>query len=138
MPPDQIPVATASDPPPDVVEQAKATFGHSPRREVAILAFDSLLDGHGRPEDHRLRFDHPRLSLDLHVALVGPRAQLDGSVCPRLCDRVHLHRDDADGVVSKTIVDGSFAFESVERGLVRLSLDPDDDRPAIWSDWFRL
>jgi hypothetical protein len=127
-----------STPPVELIQDVKAVFGPSPRREVAHLEFDSLLDGDGIPEDHCLRFEHRRLILELQVSAIGPTAKVSGTVHPRLYDRVYLHRDGTDVQMSDAIVDGHFSFDSLGRGLVRLSVVPKDDRPVIWSEWFRL
>jgi hypothetical protein len=125
-------------PPAELIRDAKAAFERHPRREIAHLEFDSLVDGDGIPGDHSLLFEHRRLSIELHISAIGPTARLTGAVHPPLYDRVYLHRNDADVQRTEAVVDGRFQFQAVGRGLIRLSVIPKDERPAIWSDWFRL
>lgn len=129
---------TRPEPPPELLEEVKAALDRARPHEIALLEFDSLVDADDPPESHQLRFQHPRLTIDLRVASVGSAASLAGVVHPRLYHRADIHRDGLEGDVSEAVIDGFFRFESVGRGLVRLCLIPVDDRVAIWSDWFRL
>ena len=128
----------SSEPPAGLIQDAKTVFARTPRREIAHLEFDSLVDGDGIPEDHSLRFEHRRLAIELRISAIGPTARVAGVLHPGLYDRVYLHREDAEAPRSEAVVDGAFQFQAVARGLLRLSAIPKDDRPPIWSDWFRL
>ncbi len=59
--------------PESVVAEAKAAFARKADGDVAILVHDSLIDGDDTAADHRLRFEHPQVLIDLQVSATAVR-----------------------------------------------------------------
>lgn len=121
-------------PPVETINEAKAAFSE-PRRRLATLVFDSLIDSDAVPEDHRLRFEHDGLSLDLDVAALPEGTGICGHVEPTAA-RVVLHIRGTDMAMVSDVDDARFAFRPVPHTLVRLSIE--GSGPDIWTDWFRV
>lgn len=121
-------------PPAETIDEAKAAFP-APRLRLAALVFDSLIDSDAAPEQHRLRFEHDGLSLDLDVAAVPEGTGISGRVEPTAA-RVVLHIRGADVAMVSDVDDARFAFRPVPHALVRLSIE--GSGPDIWTDWFRV
>jgi hypothetical protein len=124
---------------PDYVkDQARATFDRRAPGELARLVFDSLLDEGAPPADHRLRFEHPALEIDVDVSVAAGSTTLTGTIRPSRPHRVklQLERSEISPVIDAD--DGTFHFEDLPHGLVRLWLTGSPLTPAIRTDWFRV
>jgi hypothetical protein len=124
--------------PEHVVAGAKAAWHQRHEGELAVLVFDSLLDEHDPPEDHRLRFEHPNLRIDLRVFVKGDEARIFGDLVPSTDARVELRFDGSDlGFVSESC-GGSFSFSPIQHGLTRLLIRRPDSEVVVGTDWFRI
>ncbi len=135
--PEERPAGIPPDEPPAyVVEQAKRAYT-GPARELAELTFDSLVDGDSGPDDHRLRFEHPDLSVTLDVSARPEGTGMRGRVDPA-APRVALYMRATDLAMVAEADEGRFEFGLVPHGLVRLSIERVEPAPAVWTDWFRV
>ncbi len=134
---------TRSDPsgptvPEDVVAAAKAVFQSRDKApKLAPLVFDSLVDGTDEPSDHRLRFEHPDLKVDVTVRVTASEATVSGRVDPGSTPSPAVQLGGADHEPVAQVHDGRFEFSSTGHGLVRLVFGQADGEP-IATDWFRL
>jgi hypothetical protein len=103
---------------------------------VAYLVFDSLLDAGARAESHHLRFEHPRLWINLKVSVRATEAALTGTLEPVTASRAVLYLGDRAFIAP--VENGAFSFDPVAHGLARLSFRGDAGQSTIWSDWFRI
>jgi hypothetical protein len=126
------------DVPPDVIAQAKAAFGQRIGGEMALLVWDSLDDDAPPRRYHHLRFEHPRMQIDVSVDLASPRGTVRGVVYRAAPVRVELHADRQQGLIEAELRDGSFTFEGVPFGLARLRLMGPEEIPGVTTDWFRV
>jgi hypothetical protein len=122
--------------PDGVIADAQRAF-RRPRREVAPLVFDSLVDLGAPAEDHRLRFEHPRLRIELHVSVSPGSTTLGGTVVPDSPSRAAVHLEGEELALITPVHEGAFRFQPVGHGLVRLSFEGVDGA-TIWTDWFRI
>jgi hypothetical protein len=107
--------------PEDVVAQARAAYARRGPEPVAEIVTDSA-DQDGAGADRVLRFEYPgALRLDLWVGSKGGRRSLRGRVEPPQ-DRVELELEGAGISVAEHASSGTFAFEGVPRGIMRLRL----------------
>lgn len=125
------------DVPEEVIAQAKAAFARRGKGEIAILTWDSLVDEDAAPSDHRLRFAHPELQIELRLLTADRSSDLAGRVTPPAPLRVELEGEDGEVLGSTEAADGVFTFDRVAPGTVRLSLRG-ASTPGIHTDWFRL
>jgi hypothetical protein len=128
---------SSDDVPDDLVREAKAAFGLRGQGEIAVLVFDSLVDLDAPPEDHRLRFDHPSMQVEVQVASRPETVTLRGRVHPVMSGQVHLQLDTGDLRLVADLVAGEFALASVGHGLIRLHL-VSPGRSDVYTDWFRV
>ncbi len=135
-PEDQSADIPAEDPPGYVVERAKAAHA-APAAELAQLVFDSLIDGESSPEDHRLRFEHPDLRVELRVQARPEGTEISGRVDPA-ADKVVLHIRSAGVALVSRSMDGRFTLGRAPHGLVRLSVEREGPARLVWTDWFRV
>ncbi|GAB7006558.1 hypothetical protein JCM18899A_40310 [Nocardioides sp. AN3] len=87
---------------------------------------------------YTLRFVHGQLDLLLRVAPEGEASRIDGWVVPPEPITVRVVHDDGStyaAVVSET---GRFDIADVPLGLVRLRLEPHDDRPPFVTPSFEI
>ncbi len=114
-----------------------AVFPAHPRRELAVLEWDSLVDGDASREDHSVRFRHPRLTVELRLSANDDSTGISGHVQPVGPNRAVLYAYASDVGLIQTIVDGAFWFGPQPHGTVRLALEgPSTD--VIWTDWLRI
>jgi hypothetical protein len=126
------------DPVPDaVVEQAVAAFGTRRSGELAVLAFDSLIDNGASPEDHELRFEHDRLHLSVRVTVGEAGTALSGSVAPATAGRFELRSPDSDVTFLCPSDNGTFTFGPLGHGLFKVSFEP-ASAAAVATEWFRI
>jgi hypothetical protein len=115
-------VARDDDPPPLVVESAKAVFGlRALDAELAELTSDSLEAAgavRGPSEVRLLAFETPAISVDVEVTARGDRVRLMGQVATDVTDLAV----DTPATTVTVPVDplGSFLAENVPHGPVRL------------------
>jgi hypothetical protein len=125
--------------PRSVTEMAKSAFTTRRGGPVAALVFDSLVDSDDHRDDHRLRFEHDDLVVEVEVSAGDRVTDLAGEVRPPSATRAVLEFRDAAGLAMVAAVDGGrFAFCPVAPGLVRISLEGIPDVAVISSDWFRV
>jgi hypothetical protein len=87
---------------------------------------------------YTLRFVHGQVDLLLRVAPEGERSRIDGWVVPPEPITIRVIHDDGSthaAVVSDT---GRFDLADVPVGLVRLRLEPHDDRPPFVTPTFEI
>jgi hypothetical protein len=125
------------DVPEEVIAQAKAAFARRSRGEIATLTWDSLVDEDAPASDHRLRFEHPELQIELRLLTADNSSDLEGSVQPPVDLHIELQGEEGDVLRSTEAADGVFAFERVPSGTVRISARG-ASIPEIHTDWFRL
>ena len=130
--------APGEGPPPEVVDRAKGVFSARAQGDLASLVFDSLIDGHGSPDNHVLRFEHTRASIEVHVSYASQNTGLEGVVEGFNARRAALHLGDGDLAMVTDVESGRFGFQPVGHGLVKLSFEDEANSPAIWTDWFRI
>jgi hypothetical protein len=124
--------------PAHVTDQARATFERSAPGELAPLVFDSLVDEGATPADHRLRFEHPDLQIEVHVSAAPKGTMLAGTITASLRYRVELQFEEARDSLVDDGTEGTFHFDRVPHGLVRLRLTGPPGTPAFRTDWFRV
>jgi hypothetical protein len=100
--------------------------------------FDSLLDDGAGPADHRVRFEHPCLSIEVHVLADMDGSTLTGIVCPATPQRVELQSDSSEVRLVAPVIDGAFLFKNVRPGPVRLHLSNSPNSASTHTDWFRI
>jgi hypothetical protein len=123
--------------PPEAIAAAREAFsGHAPRH-LAELVFDSLVAGVDPPTDHRLRFEHPLLMVELRIRRTATEMILTGAVVPTGFDLVVLTSTDSDLRFVGQVVNSSFEFSPVGRGIWRLAIER-RGQEAIWTDWFTV
>ena len=123
--------------PDDVVARAKASFGRRSPGDVAVLVFDSLVDEGAPATDHRLRFEHPLMVIEVHVSAQADGSALEGRVEPALAERVEVQLDEAELSFVDQVTNGAFSFERLGHGPIRLRLTG-QGIPAVHTDWFRI
>jgi hypothetical protein len=126
--------------PKEVVAQAKAAFGQRIQGELAVLAWDSLVDEGAPVADHQLRFDHPRVRIEVRVAVSPAGSRLSGKVDGPAPARVELHSEQLEVPLPADVSGGVFTIEGVPPGVVRLELAFGGPGGAvtIHTDWFRI
>jgi hypothetical protein len=124
--------------PEDVISQAKAAFARRSPGETAVLAWDSLVDEGSPAGDHRLRFDHPDLQIEVRIFGGGASSDLAGKIAPPAPLRVELQSGEGDLLSAVDAIEGTFAFTQVSAGMVRLSIRGSATAPEIRTDWFRI
>jgi hypothetical protein len=120
------------------MDQARATFDRPAAGELAALVFDSLIDEGASPADHRLRFEHPGVQIDVHVSATAQGTTLAGTTKPTLHHRVELQYEGPEDSLVDDGRQGTFQFERVPHGLVRLWLRGSPRARSFRTDWFRV
>lgn len=124
--------------PPDALAAAKAAFTSRTEGEVAQLAFDSLLDGTGSPENHVLRFEHDSVTIHVRIVSTNDDFTLSGRVQDDPPPVVALHLHAGGDPLAYEPREGAFEFVHVPHGQARLGLNYGPEKPVIWTDWFLL
>jgi hypothetical protein len=128
----------------DVARSAAADLGFDLEVELmTLLEQSSTLVGTRAGETatrsaYTLRFVHGQVDLLLRVAPEGESSRIDGWVVPPEPITVRVLHD--DGSVHGALVSdsGRFDIPDVPVGLVRLRLEPHDDRPAFVTPSFEI
>jgi hypothetical protein len=124
------------DPVPEpVVERAKSAFQRRAEGELAPLVFDSLLDTAATDDEHRMRFEHPSATIEVHISLTADACNLRGrsDLAP---GRVELELEDSDVALVSETPTGEFTFEGVPRGSKRIIVAGPSAPTAVHTDWF--
>jgi hypothetical protein len=131
-------VSGPGDVPEEVVAQAKAAFARRTGGHIATLVWDSLVDEGAPPSDHRLRFEHPDVRIDVRIFTGSGSSSVQGQVEPPSPDRVELQAEDGNIMATSTPTAGAFAVEKIPPGVVRLCLVGPGEAGVIRTDWFRI
>jgi hypothetical protein len=122
------------DPVPDeVVERAKAAFERRSRAPVVPLVSD-VVDELGA---RHVRFENALVHVDLVVTSGSAGKDLHGRVDPPQ-SQAELEVDGSPVVVAADATDGTFAFDGVPLGTVRLRLVEDERSDAVSTEWLRV
>jgi hypothetical protein len=126
------------DVPDEVITRAKAAFARRSKGEIAVLARDSLVDENAPAWDHRLRFEHPEVQIDVRILAADTWSSVEGRIQPPVPATIELESD--GGVVLQTgeVTDGAFALERVSPGVIRLCLAGSGPTVHVCTDWFRI
>jgi hypothetical protein len=87
---------------------------------------------------YTLRFVHGQVDLLLRVAPEGERSRIDGWVVPPEPITVRVVHDDGTVLAAAVSDTGRFDISDVPLGLVRLRLEPHDDRPPFVTPTFEI
>lgn len=123
--------------PRDVTAAAKAAFDSAKRGRLAVLVHDSLVDLDEPAEKHVLRFEHRQMEVQLHVSVEPAGTLVQGVVDRSGSTRAVLHFHGTGETVVEPVEGATFEFSPLQHGLVRLSLESEDEAP-VWTDWFRI
>ena len=124
-------------PPPNVIKDARAAFKTPRPGELAALVFDSLVDEGAAPDNHRLRFEHPRGNLELSVSYRAQNSVLSGHIHGLEAIRAAMHIHGTDLSLVTDVERGRFELTPVGHGLVRIVME-EDDGSLIRTDWFTI
>jgi hypothetical protein len=127
-----------ADVPDEVVRRAKAAFNERhDTGQLALEVFDSVLDEGAHPPGHRIRFEHPYLSIEICISTDAGGSILSGTVQPPTPQRAELQSDSSEERLFAPVIRGAFTFARVKAGPVRLHLSNSPDSSVIHTDWFR-
>jgi hypothetical protein len=87
---------------------------------------------------YTLRFVHGQVDLLLRVAPEGERSRIDGWVVPPEPITVRVVHDDGSSYAAVVSDTGRFDIPDVPLGLVKLRLEPHDDRPPFVTPSFEI
>jgi hypothetical protein len=133
-----VPDDDAQKVPEEVIANAKAAFGRRSEGQLAVLVFDSLLDADAPAADHLLRFAHPLVQVELQVSSGPNGSRLSGRLEPPATPHVQLEFDTAGAPSVREVSGGTFLFERVDHGVIRLNLLTEGSAPFVQTDWFRV
>jgi hypothetical protein len=126
------------DVPPNVIAEAKAAFNARARAGLAALVWDSLIDEDAPGWHHHLRFEHPRMWIEVSVAVNSGWSSLHGVMHPAAPAGVELELDGVESSIKADVTRSAFRIERFPRGLVRLRLVGLTSHPVIYTDWFHV
>jgi hypothetical protein len=124
------------DVPPNVIAEAKAAFGKRVCGELAVLVWDSLVDEGAPSWHHHLRFEHPRIWIEVSASVVPGWCSLHGVMHPAFPTRIELHSEQGERPLVAEVIRSAFRIERFRRGMVRLRLVGPNETPAVYTDWF--
>jgi hypothetical protein len=124
------------DVPPNVIAEAKAAFGQRVCGELAVLVWDSLVDEGAPSWHHHLRFEHPRLWIEVSASVVPGWCSLHGVMHPAFPTRIELHSEQGEPPLVAEVTRSAFRIERFRRGMVRLRLVGPGESPVVYTDWF--
>lgn len=87
---------------------------------------------------YTLRFVHGQLELLLRIAPEGETSRIDGWIVPPEQITVRVLHDDGTVLAAQVTDTGRFDLPQVPLGLVRLRLEPHDDRPPFVTPSFEI
>ena len=119
-----------------VLERAREAFAQRAAGPIAHLVSDSLVESGDAPDSHLLTFETETVKIDLHVAAGQAQSDLEGTIHGLLVSRVMLHLEGSGLALVTAVERGSFKFDPVAHGVVRLSFD--SDGPLLVTDWFQV
>jgi hypothetical protein len=124
--------------PENVVTDAKSAFRQRTQGALAALVFDSVVEDGDPADQHRLRFEHPLMDIDLQVSVRSAGSYLLGKVTPGIPVRVEIRRASGETACGTDLADGVFSLPEIRHGLVRLRFFDRNGLPIIHTDWFRV
>ena len=126
------------DPVPEgALKRARDAFSQRATGPIAELVSDSLVERGDPPGAHILKFQSGATSIDLQVSIGSSDTNLRGTIHGSEFAKAVLHLEGSDLALVKVVADGSFGFDGIAHGVVRLSFESDDE-PTLWSDWFQV
>jgi hypothetical protein len=126
------------DVPDEVIDQAKQAFARRTKDEVAVLTWDSLVDEDAPAWDHRLRFEHPEVQIELRIFAADSWSTIEGRVRPAVQAAIELESDARNVLRTGEVLDGAFAMTHVSPGVVRLCLKGSGPSVPVCTAWFRI
>jgi hypothetical protein len=121
-----------------VIADAKAAFRQRVHGDLTPLVWDSLVDEEAPSGHHHLRFEQPRLWIEVSVSVLSGRASLHGVMDPAAPARVELHLAEAEPPIVAEVTRSAFRIASFPRGVVRLCLVGPEGSPIVYTDWFTV
>ena len=126
------------DPVPEsALQRARDAFSQRATGPLAELVSDSLVERGDPPGSHILKFQSGATRVDVHVSIGSSDTILRGTVHGTEFAKAVLHLEGSDLALVKAVADGSFGFDGLAHGVVRLSFGSDDE-PTLWSVWFQV
>ena len=126
------------DPVPDrVVQRAREAFAQRAAGPIANLVSDSLVDGGDSANSHVLTFETETVEIELRIAAGTSQSDLQGTISGLSADRAMLHLEGSELALVAPIEGGSFRFDPVAHGVVRLSFEVDEGSTLV-TDWFQV
>jgi hypothetical protein len=122
--------------PAGVVWEAKAAFRQRLEGDLAVLVWDALLDEGAPNSHHHLRFEHPRMWIEVSVTSRASWSSLHGVMHPAAPVRVELQYGGLTEQVVAEVTRSAFRVEHVTHGLMRLHFTGLDPIAPINTDWF--
>jgi hypothetical protein len=122
--------------PGEVLAHAKEAFGRRSEGQVAVLVFDSVMDGGDPAENYWLRFEHPLVRIELQISAGPYGSRLQGRLEPSIAIQVQLELDAGSAPRCVAVRHARFLFERLNHGVVRLSLLGTRTPPILHTDWF--
>ena len=123
--------------PAEVTAAARAAFEATRPTETAVLVHDSLVDADEVAQKHLLRFEHPHIYLELHVATEQRSTRIEGVLDRNGPTRAVLILSGAGDEWVAPVEGTVFELDLPVHGLVRISLETDGG-PSVQTDWFRV
>lgn len=124
-------------PPPNVINDALAAFSTPQPGELAVLVFDSLVDERAPADNHRLRFEHPRVEVELYVSYRAQNSLLRGQIRGLVASRAAMHFQGTELALVTDVEDGRFELTPIGHGLVRIVIE-EQNRSVVRTDWFSI
>jgi hypothetical protein len=128
----------AENVPDDVVWKAKAAFKQRVREDVLVQVWDSLLDEGAPNWHHHLRFEHPRMWIELSVYPKPSWSSLHGVMHPAVPLRVELQSEGTDRTLIAEVTRHAFRIEQIPHGLVRLRFVGPELMSPVSTEWFYI
>ncbi|HEX6395463.1 MAG TPA: hypothetical protein VFZ97_18660 [Acidimicrobiales bacterium] len=126
------------DPVPEgAIKRARDAFSQRASGPVAELVSDSLVERGDPAGAHLLKFKTGATTIDLQVSVGASDTILRGTVHGSEFARAVLHLEGSEVALVKAVADGSFGFDGIAHGVVRLSFESGGE-PTLWSDWFQV
>ena len=120
-----------------VLERAREAFAQRAAGPIAHLVSDSLVEEGDAPDSHLLTFETETVKIELHVAAGQSQSDLDGTIHGSPAGRAMLHLEGSELALVAPVEGGTFRFDPVSHGVVRLSFDAADGAPLV-TDWFQV
>lgn len=132
-----VPDAFGEPVPEAVIKRAREAFSERATGEVAHLVDDSLLNEGDPASAHRLMFRSSAATIALQVGSAESQSVLCGTIGGLPAQIVALHLEGSDVALVAEVERGSFNFDPVSHGVVRLSFDLTSGSTLL-TDWFQV